>query len=1835
MGRPLEAGTYYVGVYNSSDTTINTCVIDSRGIGAGQTYPVTSLDYDGGTTQFSGLAPREARYFKVNVPANSPSWELLLNLSGTEEAEMVVRRGTIPDFAAAQSGEIYDAGRGVEVEMKKLGPERYVLLPFSGQSLIPEGDYYIAVVGEGAGATGGIVGTGTCSGVLKSVGPLLVTELGMASDTPISHPVSLVAGQIKAYHFDVPDDTNSLEVRLDNREFAPGLAVVYSPQLPKPPTDYGIDGGIVVPAITGGDADSLIYTISNPPAGKWSLVVNAGTVSAASATLVIKALGVLPVAFDGGTAVVEGHEPGTVRYFSVNVPAGAEGWDIRMRDVTGPVPVMSIRRDFFTGPPNAITPGWPYWTFTNWPSGNQTQGGTDWTGYAFNGAAAVAPRLVTGMGRPLEAGKYYIGVLNGSSTTAINYTIDSRGIGSGLTYPVATLDFATGTANINDLAPREAKYFKVDIGPNTPTWEVTLSASAGDLELLARQGAIPDFAATTVGSAYGQNYGVEVEMKKTGPERYALLAPLGADFIPPGVYYLAVVSEGAGAAGSIIGTGTSSGVITSAALPIKDLGVANASGTTELVELVGAQMKAYGFTVPAGTDSLEVRLDGIQGNSWVSLIQGTRLPKAPGEPISGNPAIGASPHNDYGCDGGQVGVASTRILTAANPAPGEWRVVVRAGHSAAPSYAFTSAEATLVVTALSTVPVAYNGGTFAVNGQEPGTWRYFVVNVPADASGWDIRLRDVSGPLPAMMVRRDSLPAVPANLIPGFIPPGWQPWASTSWPTDNQWLAGLDWTGYQLNSGGVSAPPRIVAGMGRPLEAGTYFIGVYNNTISSTSYTIDSRGIGAGYIYPVTTLDFAGGTATITDLPGREARYFKVSIPPSTPSWEVTLAPTVGEVEMIARSGTIPDFAALRQGNVYGPDAQVEMKKAGPDRYVLLPNLNTDVLVAGDYYLAVVSEGINPTGSTIGTGNSSGVVTSVGAVTVSNLGTATTGGITEPATLSGGQIKAYQFSVAPGTQSLEMRLANTVGYPAMSIVQGTRLPIPPGLPPLGASPHSDYGFDGGTAGTPTTNIHTLVNPTPGLWTLLVRARHDPVVPAQADALFPDAAADVLIRSKPNLPLNFAEELNGGGGSHTDTRQAIDGEYNIYEVAVPSNLGGQPILGWIIHTQVFQGAVSLEVYKNAANPASGITIPTGVAIVVPPFLTFNETWYVRVKATGLTQYKVTSRPVTLERPAWQMANDHNLTFGDSGSDGAGNPLPGDRGVDLEEGYWHFYAVDVPDDNKGLLRTELQGISGNPDLYIREDGVPTIHHLSGGKGGSSLAPRVLTGSTTSYGNWVPLNGRTENRLRPGRWYFGVRAGGNSNARYRVIFSTGNVKELALNPGTATAQVPNSVTEHSLADNDWRYYRFSIPEAAPTNWTLTFSQQVGDVVMWLRDTVPPGQTNANTNLAGNIANWASATDSKNQGPYQNGYNLGGQYAVTTPPLRPGNTYYVGFRSNNSATFSLSSDTSGGPINVVSSLDFYTGTLSTTVPANGSLVYQIPVPAEGTRFKYTSTHSTAINVRIEQGTLPASSGGQHFSSGAANSSLNQALSSTLWPWQPNHRYYVRFVNNSGVDQPLTFTLNGKNALTEDEDADGLLDAWERQYFNGLTQGAAGDPDNDGVTNAVEFADGTIPNDANSAKYTLTVLARNGSASALPVQAKYDKGTVVTLTNVPNAGYDFVGWSGGPYKGDDFALRATGTVTIPTGGVWTFGINAADGARLKINGTAVISDGALHDARDTFGQITLAAGTHAIEIVAFEYRVGEGLEFFAAPGSFTSFGPEFRLVGDVANGGLAVQNDG
>jgi hypothetical protein len=404
------------------------------------------------------------------------------------------------------------------------------------------------------------------------------------------------------------------------------------------------------------------------------------------------------------------------------------------------------------------------------------------------------------------------------------------------------------------------------------------------------------------------------------------------------------------------------------------------------------------------------------------------------------------------------------------------------------------------------------------------------------------------------------------------------------------------------------------------------------------------------------------------------------------------------------------------------------------------------------------------------------------------------------------------------------------------------------------------------------------------------------------------------------------------------------------------------------------------------------------------------------------------------------------IGDSGIDTNGNALPGDQGIDLEQGEFDYYAVAVPTNNAALLRTVLQAISGDPNLYLRAGAVPTLAHYSGGSydvGTSWRTPlydRSLTGDATEYANWVPLDGRYETQLTNGLWVIAVQAGGNGNARYRLQLSCGNsvtngiVQDLALNGGGYANQ--------NLNGGDWRYYRVQIPDPAPANWTVSWSRSLGSARMFVRDTSPPGdgQNPSPANYANpsyNPGPWYSwqnqdletwASDGKNEGPYPR-FDSPGTCTLSTPPLRPGSVYYLGFWSPNDTTFSVSSSTSGPPVLVTNTIAFNGGSFTRVLPGYGSLSYRMDVPPGATRILFGASNSVNVVLSLEQGTMAQAGGPAHWTSylynnpqygNQANASLNQSLASpNNWPWLPGYSYYLTVTNTSAAPENFNLTMS------------------------------------------------------------------------------------------------------------------------------------------------------------------------------------------------------------------------
>jgi hypothetical protein len=112
----------------------------------------------------------------------------------------------------------------------------------------------------------------------------------------------------------------------------------------------------------------------------------------------------------------------------------------------------------------------------------------------------------------------------------------------------------------------------------------------------------------------------------------------------------------------------------------------------------------------------------------------------------------------------------------------------------------------------------------------------------------------------------------------------------------------------------------------------------------------------------------------------------------------------------------------------------------------------------------------------------------------------------------------------------------------------------------------------------------------------------------------------------------------------------------------------------------------------------------------------------------------------------------------------------------------------------------------------------------------------------------------------------------------------------------------------------------------------------------------------------------------------------------------------------------------------------------------------------------------------------------------------------------------------------------------------------------------------------------------------------------------------------------------DDFVIEATGQLTIPTTGAWTFGVNSDDGFGLTLSRggvpSFVMSFPSPRGPSDTLQTFTVTeAGVYDVRLVFYERGGGAEVEFFAAQGTHATFNANFDLVGDTANGGLAVES--
>lgn len=1692
MGNPLEPGTYYIGVRapDGSTTPISYTLL-SRGIGTNFAIPIRPLAYAGGTAGTNALPVREAAYYRVDVPSNTPSWKL--RLSVTNEAMLALQLGALPNISCG-SGAATTLGGGRRLQ--KTGDEEYLLLPLAGQTNVPAGAYYLAVVSEGQNPVSGRYGSNATAFTLTSFGTAPTNQLGtldISGSTLLAQADSLRGGEMKFYQFTVPPGALAMEVRLEDKVGNPRMTLRPDRQLPYCLSGYGRDNG---QSYTW--QNDILITLATPTATNYTIAVQAdavnGVFSNATYTVRVRALTSTPLAFDGGALTIANHTNGTWRYFQLTVPADALGWDLRLTNAVGD-PRLVVCRDLApNGLSSSTYPGgyWGWYASTTWPSSNQVAADYDWTGWYYenNGSNSYGRVMQMGMGNPLQPGNYYIGVLNSGGTygDTMSYSLVSRGIGTNYSIRVLDLPFV-GSVSSNNLPARQAAYYRVQVPPNAGSWKLRLEPTLGEAMLMLQKDFLPNPAA---GGSSPVTISGGRALQKAGREHHTLLPRTTEAFITNGTYYVAVASEGQNPANSRIGSNGCNFVLQSlGAAPTNSLGTVDPSGLTDLTyadTVEGGDLKFYQFTVPAGTLNLELRLENRVGNPYMCLRTGSTL-------LRGVESYGQS-------DGQSQTWNDDALINLVSPTATNYILTVQ-GRSLSSSY--PDAGFTIRLHATGLLPLAFNNGTATVAGQSPGTWKYFTVTVPPGVFGWDLRLTNATSGDPRLVIRRDTLPdGLSTHTDTGGY---WGWYTAAAWPTGYQVHADYDWTGWSYDNNGSNSYGRMVQmGMGNPLTPGNYIIGVINGSGAlPMSYTVISRGIGAGYGIPVGTAPFVG-SLTNNNLLAREAAYYRMEVPSGQPSWKLRLNSFIGESTFMLQRSNLPNVVAGSSSPATLSGGRA-LQKSGNEHYLLLPESGQTTIPGGTYYVAFASEGQNPGNSRVGSNTCSSILTSYGPLAEIALGSVGGANLTHSNSLEAGEIRLYNFNVPPGIQALECRLDDIVGTAGMTLRLGTGSP----------APYYSYGRNGGQSYSwAHQRILTLPNVASGLYSLTLHAE-------SANA----ASHTLRVRHLVPAALAFDASLSSPGLTNFTAGSLADLQRQYFVVTVPALFQGQPVLGWKLDLDNSSGNPRLRIRKDTLPTDSGggnSPYATSQATIVPPFLT-PGTWYVEVQGQGASTFTLRSSAILAERPAWAMPSVGGTVttpglspagplFGDTGVSVAGTNLPGDQGVDLEQGRMHYYAVTIPPNNVGVIRTRLDAISGNPDLYLRGTNLPTLSHYVSGDSGAYCYDRALTANIGSeYGNWVPVNGRSDLQLPPGTWYLGVLASGNSNVRYRLRCYTGIVSPLTFD-GVA-------LINQTLAAGDWRYYRVSLPTNCPSTWNVTFAQNLGDVVMYVRDTTPPGQGTSVTDYR----DWAD--DNKNHGPYGN-VDPPGTTNFPCPPLRPGHTYYLGFRAVNDATFSVSSSTNTTPINYTNVVPFYAGYYSNSIPPNGVLKLRVDAPPDGRRLILTTTCSNTVTTSMSQGSVPRLDGRHTYWNGSYT--FSQDLYNGNWPWLPGYMYFVLVTNNTALPQNFVLNADGRNAATDDFDGDGLPDAWELACWGSIyTYNGSSDPDSDGVNNQEEYLEGTSPCDANSFRPRLLVNAVGGSVTRNPVgsstltppKISYVLGQNVQLTAVPDPGYGFLGWSG------------------------------------------------------------------------------------------------------------------
>jgi hypothetical protein len=1596
---PLSPGNYFIGIKSAAYAPSAPLSFTLRARGIGQQcgdetchYSITAFD-PGEPLSLTLPSAGDRAYAKVPLPDNNQGWQLITNYSNGDGDTLLRVDGVANSYATENStAAITRKSGGIS---RSPGSDFYYALK-NAEGNVVNGELYITVAANQDNTLAQL-----------NLQPLTYTE---NTDSVVKQgqgvnftKTTWPAGQVTFYRFNVEPTQPAITASVTSdgepdfqlallKDGDDGIAQ------PDPWATNVLDG-------ENGSTNGTNEVTLPDAGGRYTLAVYSKA-QASNVNVSISAQN-LPsatnLAFNNGVTQITDQAADTWQYYKVVVPNDAQGWIIEADQVSNNNLAMIIRKGEL---PDALTESGgsacsyrtPLSQCNTWQDSEQLSANHNFyrRSRAADGSYLYNRSLIVGKNAPLTAGIYYVGLYATADNTS--YRLRSRGIGnqcggSACTIAVQAIEFP-GQVSDSIATPGDIKAYQFSIPESLAGVEIYLQTTGGDSMMKLSRNSIPS--SRTSSNMIDSNYGILQDtdgdefVYEFHQQRYDSATATNVISLPAGNYYVTVYGLGQNPPyNNALGSGSSSFTLSAKPMQPTHLNreplAVNQQLSLAKQQLKPGELRWYTFEADANLPNLEFDVANTTGDPGLRILAtDANAPQIPNSPI----------RSTWNTASGGVYGPSTAVFPYTLTDVGNYYSLLLGSEYA---HALTT---DLSVLSRGDQELDFNRGRLTIEDQAQASWRYFKVEVPDDAAGWEVILNphhdvDIDVVI-ARDVRPDRVRSLSCSTAGLLVCDTWESGhqlhlPDADWAANNRRLEnGIEVTNYRK---------RVVIGQNTPLQPGTYYIGVTATNSDNISYDIISRGIGSSCggescQLTVNSVNFDGHYSGTIITPG-EADYFKFTVPEDVDGWYIDLQTSLGDAALAIKHAHLPNSKASRNHTqtAYG----AKQDTLGSEYfYQFSTELDGTPLRPGTYYAAVISQGQREAGYR---GLGEGAVDyrlNIGPIQVVPLGS---GNLTASAPQQTGataidyvQVKAYQLTVDEDVDSVELRFTESSGQPVINVANhqpGERWWPQPYFNNRVGSSVEGARYQERVSGQ-VVNIDT---PQP-VMTILVHGEEPSGDDVSSQFNLQASATQVQ-------PLDFA---NGASGQ----RSLLDNQQHLYRVNVPENSNG-----WTLDLDVALGEVQLAINKDqlpgTLAQSQRINSARQQTHIVAPYLT-PGTWYISAKSTGLSEYSLHSSELVSQDTTTLGVRDDYSQF-QTGE------------VDLEQQHTHYYRINVPDNNEGVIRTQLTKISGEAKTYLRYGAPPTLAHGKDRPSGE-VYDRINATTGTQYANWGVEDARDTHhnglvQLTPGEWWLAVVAE-DSSLRYSLDVSTPRVKAMAFSGASANNQ--------TLAADDIRYYRVQMPAVNTRtpirNMRINLTQQSGDVAAIFREHLPPAELFKGGSFRpsnGRFAHWY----------FDNGDNTDLPYAleegvldVPVEHIKPGVPFYIGIYAKEDSKYSLSIEPGEQTLTVAQSISVIDGEVGLQIGPQQTQIVHVSVPADTEWFRQRIEASAALTMRLQREKVGSDNRAITASSSdvfeVERALLDRQQRINAYPWQPTVDYFITLHNPGDETVTVNGTTNG-----------------------------------------------------------------------------------------------------------------------------------------------------------------------------------------------------------------------